>query len=114
MQKAIYYSNRTNDLSTKGYVKYSEGWLNLRNNEDAKAVKNFIEALKYYDKAKVTPVVLTRMTSVYNQLTGIYSRWDEYELQEKYSKLALDVALKQDNHTSDIQSSPYIHSSLKL
>ena len=97
LQKAIYYSNRTNDLSTKGYVKYSEGWLNLRNNEDAKAVKNFIEALKFYDKAKVTPVVLTRMTSVYNQLTGIYSRWDEYELQEKYSKLALDVALKQDN-----------------
>ncbi|WP_282628337.1 ATP-binding protein [Empedobacter sedimenti] len=97
LQKAIYYSERTTDNSTKGYVKYSEGWLNLRNNEDAKAVKNFIEALKFYDKASPTPVVLTRMTSVYNQLTGIYSRWDEYELQEKYSKLALDVALKQDN-----------------
>ncbi|MFV0179677.1 sensor histidine kinase [Empedobacter falsenii] len=97
LQKAIYYSGRTNDYSTKGYVKYCEGWLNLRNNEDAKAVKNFIEALKFFDKSPETPVVLTRMTSVYNQLTGIYSRWDDYELQEKYSKLALEVAKKQDN-----------------
>lgn len=97
LQKAIYYSEKTTDQSTKGYVKYCEGWLNLRNNEDAKAVKNFIDALKFYDKAPVTPVLLTRMTSVYNQLTGIYSRWDDYELQEKYSKLALEVALKQDN-----------------
>lgn len=97
LQKAIYYSEKTSDQSTKGYVKYSEGWLNLRNSEDAKAVKNFIEALKFYDKAPATSVVLTRMTSVYNQLTGIYSRWDDYELQEKYSKLALEVALKQDN-----------------
>lgn len=97
LQKAIYYSEKTSDQSTKGYVKYAEGWLNLRNSEDAKAVKNFIEALKFYDKAPATSVVLTRMTSVYNQLTGIYSRWDDYELQEKYSKLALEVALKQDN-----------------
>lgn len=97
LQKAIYYSEKTSDQSTKGYVKYAEGWLNLRNSEDAKAVKNFIEALKFYDKAPATSIVLTRMTSVYNQLTGIYSRWDDYELQEKYSKLALEVALKQDN-----------------
>ncbi|TGN22560.1 sensor histidine kinase [Empedobacter tilapiae] len=97
LQKAIYYSGRTNDYSTKGYVKYCEGWLHLRNNEDAKAVKNFIDALKFLDKAPTTPTVLTRMSSVYNELTGIYSRWDDYELQEKYSKLALDVALKQNN-----------------
>ncbi|STD56138.1 ATP-binding protein [Empedobacter falsenii] len=97
LQKAIYYSGRTTDYSTKGYVKYCEGWLNLRNNEEAKAVKNFIDGLKFLDKAPVTPTVLTRMSSIYNELTGIYSRWDDYELQEKYSKLALEVALKQNN-----------------
>ncbi|WP_413534000.1 histidine kinase [Empedobacter brevis] len=97
LQKAIYYGERTTDLSTKGYIKYCEGWLDLNNHEDAKAVKNYIEALKFYDKAPATPIVYTRMTSVYNQLTGIYSRLDEYELQEKYSKLALDVALKQND-----------------
>lgn len=97
LQKAIYYRGRTTDYSTKGYVKYCEGWLNLRNNEDSKAVKNFIDGLKFLDKATVTPTVLTRMSSIYNELTGIYSRWDDYELQEKYSKLALDVALKQNN-----------------
>lgn len=71
--------------------------MNLRNNEDSKAVKNFIDGLKFLDKATITPTVLTRMSSIYNELTGIYSRWDDYELQEKYSKLALDVALKQNN-----------------
>ena len=100
LQKATYYSERTNDYLTKGYVKYCEGWLNVRDKKDAKAVKNFIDALKYYDKAPVSPTILSRLSAVYSELTGIYSKWDDYELQEKYSKLALEVALKQNNLNS--------------
>ena len=100
LQKAIFYGERTNDLATKGYVKYCEGWLNVRNNQDAKAVKNFIDALKYYDKAPTSPTVLSRLSAVYSELTGIYAKLDDYQLQEKYSKLALEVAMQQNNPNS--------------
>ena len=97
LQKAKQYSNQTTDQETKGYVSYCEGWLNVRNNEESKAVKNFIDAAKYYEKSPNSATILGRLSSVYKELTSIYANWDDYELQEKYSKLSLEVAIKQNN-----------------
>jgi two-component system, NarL family, sensor kinase len=104
IQKAIYYSSKTNDNTTKGYVKYAEGWLELRNNGEAMAVKNYLAALKYYDKSPVTPTLLSRLSSIYNELTSIYANWEDYPLQEKYSKLALENALKQNDKNTILNS----------
>ncbi|MBO6211306.1 sensor histidine kinase [Algoriella sp.] len=97
LEKAKKYSNQTTDQEIKGYVSYCEGWLNVRNNEESKAVKNFIEAAKHYEKAPKSATILGRLSATYKELTSIYANWDDYELQEKYSKLSLEVAIKQNN-----------------
>lgn len=95
--KANYYSKKTQDYSAKGFVKYAQGWIKIRNFEETEAIKNFLEALKYYDMASSNEVLLSRLAAVYSELTDIYGRKNEYELQEKYSKLGLEVALKQND-----------------
>jgi len=99
LEKALLYSNRTHDTEIKGYVNYCEGWLNVRNNEESKAVKNFLNAVKWYEQSATSPSLLPRLSSVYKELTSIYANWDEEELHEKYSKLSLDVAIRQNNPT---------------
>ena len=95
--KAVYYSERTNNNNAKGYVKYAQGWLSVRKNKEAEGVKFFIDALKYYDKSPSSTVTLTRLASVYTELTSIYANQNDYPLQEKYSKLSLELAKKQIN-----------------
>ena len=100
LEKAKLYSKQTSSNEIKGYVKYCEGWLNVRDHQEAKAVQNFLDASNFYEKANASPTLLARTSSVYKELTSIYSNWDEYELQEKYSRLSLEIALKQNNPNS--------------
>ena len=93
--KAKLYAKKTTELETKGYVKYGEGWLSTRNNKEAEAVRNFLQALQYFDSAPPSPTLDTRKSSVYKELTSIYANWNEYESQEKYGNLALQLAVKQ-------------------
>lgn len=93
--KAKLYAKKTTELETKGYVKYGEGWLATRNNKEAEAVRNFLQALQYFDSAPPSPTLDTRKSSVYKELTSIYANWNEYESQEKYGNLALQLAVKQ-------------------
>ena len=97
LEKAISASKRSSNLEIKGYVNYCEGWLNYRNQEESKAVKNFIQAIKFYEAAPKSSTILQRLSAVYKELTSIYANWNEYELHEKYSKLLLEVALKQND-----------------
>lgn len=93
--KAKLYAKKTTELETKGYVKYGEGWLAARNNKEAEAVRNFLQALQYFDSAPPSSTLDTRKSSVYKELTSIYANWNEYESQEKYGNLALQLAVKQ-------------------
>lgn len=95
--KAVHYAEKTQDYSAKGFVKYAQGWIKLRKSKEAEAVKFFLDALKLYDKAPSNAILLSRLSSVYSELTSIYANWNDYLLQEKYSKLALEVALKQND-----------------
>lgn len=112
IEKAKLFATKTTDLESKGYVKYGEGWLAARNNKEAEAVRNFLQASQYFDKATPSPTLDARKSSVYKELTSIYANWNEYELQEKYGALSLQVARKQKDATAIFEaymSMGYIH-----
>lgn len=97
IQQAQKYADRTDDLEIKGYVNYCIGWLNTRNNKEAQAVQNFINAVKLLEQAPSSSSKLSRLSATYKELTSIYANWNDFELQEKYSKLTLELAIKQKN-----------------
>lgn len=94
---AQFYELKTKDQETKGYVAYGLGWIYARNNKEAEAVRYFLKALSFYEKATYSESLNNRKASVYRELNSIYADWNEYELQEKYSKLSLDIALRQND-----------------
>lgn len=91
------YATKTDDLETKGYVAYGMGWIGTRNNEEAEAVRAFLKALSYYEKAQQSESLTNRKASVYQELSSIYANWKEHELQEKYSRLSLEAAILQND-----------------
>lgn len=94
LEKAKETSKKANDAETFGYVQYCEGWLNIRSNKETQAVKNLLSAANFYQKSVPSPTLLSRMMGVYRELNGLYANWEELELQEKYGKLALQIAQK--------------------
>ncbi len=97
IQKAKILADRSHDPEIKGYVYYGYGWILARAQQETEAVKQFMISLTYLDKAKNSITLNTRKTFVYKELTAIYANWNEFDLQEKYSKLALNLAIKQDD-----------------
>ncbi|MGJ1362153.1 ATP-binding protein [Sphingobacterium spiritivorum] len=97
IKKAKHYANETSDIITKGYVIYCEGWLQVRDEQEALAVKSFQNALTLLDKAPDTELVLNRKTAIYKELCTIYSNWKAYDLQKQYAEKTLEVAkIRQD------------------
>lgn len=96
-KSALYYGNKTSDAETKGYVAYGQGWLNARTDKENQAVKNYLEALSYYDKAKPSKNLFQRKFTIYTELSSIYANWKEYHLQEKYTLSALQLANKEND-----------------
>lgn len=94
LEKAKETSRKANDPETFGYVQYCEGWLNIRSNKETQAVKNLLSAANFYQKSANSTTLLPRMIGVYRELNSLYANWNEFELQEKYGKLALQVAQK--------------------
>ncbi len=97
LKNAKRYASKSKDIEIKGYVYYCEGWILTRDNREGEAVRSFINALTYLDKAPPSATLNTRKSSIYKELTSIYANWKEYKLQEKYSFLALDLAVKQND-----------------
>ena len=96
-RSAEFYETKTYDQETKGYVAYGLGWIRARNNKEAEAVRYFLKALSFYEKAPYSESLNNRKASVYRELNSIYADWNEYELQEKYSKLSLEMAIQQND-----------------
>ena len=97
ISKALDYAESIEPLEIRAYVNYCLGWMQVRNNQEAKAVQSLLTAINWYEKAPASPTKLSRLSAAYKELTSIYASWDDYELQEKYSKLTLDVAIQQNN-----------------
>lgn len=88
------YANRTKDLETKGYINYCQGWLHTRNNQQAEAVRYLLMAHKQLEQAAPSPTLRTRKLATLTELTSIYAVWKAYDLQEKYGKQALALAIQ--------------------
>lgn len=97
IQKAKEYANQSKDLEIKGYIQYCEGWLQVRNNKEGEAVRHFLKAITLYDQAAVSATLTARKSSAYKELSTVYANWKEYHLQEKYSLLALNLAIAQND-----------------
>lgn len=97
IKKALDYTQQIEANEIKAYVNYCQGWIYVRNNQEAKAVQSLLTAISFYEKAPSSPTKLSRLSAAYKELTSIYASWDDYELQEKYSKLTLDIAVQQNN-----------------
>ncbi|WP_158961202.1 ATP-binding protein [Myroides fluvii] len=95
--KALDYAQQIDAYEIKAYVNYCRGWMYVRDNQEAKAVHSLLIAISLYEKAPPSPTKLVRLSATYKELTSIYASWDDYELQEKYSKLTLDIAIQQNN-----------------
>jgi two-component system NarL family sensor kinase len=89
-----YYATKTTDAETKGFVAYGQGWTKARTEKESEAVKSFLEALSYYENAKPNDNLSQRIFTVYTELSAIYANWREFQLQEKYTLLALQLANK--------------------
>lgn len=89
------YSLKTNDAEAKGYVAYCEGWLNSRNGKQDKAVHNIITAIKLYDQAPSSTTLNKRKSVANSELSVIYNKLGEDELNEKYARASLQYALLQ-------------------
>lgn len=95
--KALDYAQNLDHFEIKAYVSYCQGWIYARDDQEAKAVQSLLTAISWFDKAPPSPTKLSRLSAAYKELTSIYASWDDYELQEKYSKLTLDIAIQQNN-----------------
>ncbi|MGH2624398.1 MAG: sensor histidine kinase, partial [Sphingobacterium sp.] len=95
IEKAKEYAEKSKNLEIRGYVSYCEGWLLVRDNKEGEAVRSFLRGISYYDHASPSLSLNSRKSSIYKELTAIYSNWNELELQEKYGNLALSLAMEQ-------------------
>lgn len=96
VDSAGYFAKHTADKRMKGYVSYSKGWIQSRDEQTTHAVKSFIEALNFLDAAGTNDYKGT----IYKELYSIYADWHEYHTQEKYARLNLALA----NTTLDKQT----------
>lgn len=95
--KAKEFASKSKDVEIKGYISYCEGWLYTRNNKEGEAVRSFLRAIRYFDQAPPSRTLNSRKSTTYKELTSIYANWNEHQLQEKYSLLALDLAIQQND-----------------
>ncbi|MHC5310019.1 sensor histidine kinase [Myroides sp. LJL116] len=95
LQSAISSVASTLDQEAKGYISYTTGWLQVRNGQEAEGVRSFVKAIEHFNKAENSSTLAGRKSTVYKELAAIYANWQEYELQEKYSLLALELAKEQ-------------------
>src|SRR5690606_24454808 len=78
MPHARQYTLKSQSQEIKGYVAYAEGWLQVRNSNEAEAVRSFLRAIDLYDSSPNSPTLFARKSSVYKELTSIYANWDDY------------------------------------
>ena len=95
LENAKAFALKTPHQEIKGYVSYCEGWLQVRDNKEGEAVRSFHKAIHYFEHATPSSTLNSRKSSTYKELTAIYANWNEFRLQEKYSLLALNLAIQQ-------------------
>ncbi|CAI9687692.1 sensor histidine kinase [Elizabethkingia anophelis] len=97
LDMANMYSLKTSSNEAKGYLQYAKGWILARNNKTTDAVAAYLKAISYYENSPTTSTLYGRFATVVKELSAVYSDFNEYQLEEKYSKQFLLLASKQND-----------------
>ncbi|MBC9795635.1 sensor histidine kinase [Sinomicrobium weinanense] len=98
LDSALYYSSRTRNNTIRGYVQYTRGRINLRDNKFREAIAGFLEGLRLTEKEKA----YAYKSSIYAGMADIYSQWADTHNEEKYAGLCWSEAVK--SNDPDIQT----------
>nr|WP_294871104.1 LuxR family transcriptional regulator [uncultured Pedobacter sp.] len=87
---ALYYAGKTKDLKTLGFVWLRNGWLDLINDENDKAITKFLKALDFFKGQEAYEYEST----IYHYLASFYGYGNDPAKQRKYADLCYGTALK--------------------
>ena len=87
---AMYYAARTKDQVTKGFVWFRNGWLDLINDENDKAISKLLKALDCYKGHQAYDYEST----VCHYLASIYGYGNDPVKQKKYADLCYSAGLR--------------------
>jgi DNA-binding NarL/FixJ family response regulator len=87
---ALYYAGKTKDSKTLGFVSLRNGWLDLINDENDKAITKFLKALDFFKGQEAYEYEST----VYHYLASFYGYGNDPAKQRKYADLCYETALK--------------------
>jgi DNA-binding NarL/FixJ family response regulator len=87
---ALYYAGKTKDQETQGFVWLRNGWLDLVNDENDKAITKFLQALDFFKGQGAYEYEST----VYHYLASFYGYGNDPGKQRKYADLSYETALK--------------------
>ncbi|MDR6784349.1 DNA-binding CsgD family transcriptional regulator [Pedobacter africanus] len=87
---ARYYAKKTKDRATLGFVWYRDGWLDLINDENDKAITKFLKSIDLLKGQKAYEYEST----AYHYLASFYGYGNDPTKQQKYAALCMQTALK--------------------
>ncbi|MGS2764852.1 sensor histidine kinase [Sinomicrobium sp. M5D2P9] len=90
LDSAVYYSNKTGDKETRGYVKYTRGWLRLRQNKPREAIEDLLGGLHLVEREEAHEL----KSAIYGEMSDAYGQWSDIQNQQKYAVLCHKEALK--------------------
>ena len=86
---AIWYADRTNNNTAKGFSRFRKGWLQMIADQPDSATNYLLQALRYLEGQKA----YTWENGICYYLAGIYSDWKDTDKQLKYARLCLEKGL---------------------
>lgn len=90
LDSAQYYAKKTKDRLTLGFVWFRNGWLDLINDENDKAISKMLKALDFFKGQGAYEYEST----VYHYLASFYGYGNNPAKQQKYAQLCYQTAVK--------------------
>jgi len=87
---ALYYARKTKDPVTLGFVWFRNGWLDLINDENDKAIAKFLKALDFFKGQNAYEYEST----IYHYLASFYGYGNNPAKQKKYADLCYQAAVR--------------------
>lgn len=90
LDSARYYAGRTKDPVSNGFVALRDGWLDLINDENDKAIAKLLKALNFFNGQHAEEYE----SLVYHYLASLYGYGNDPDKQRKYALLSYSTAQK--------------------
>ena len=89
------YLSKSQTPEAYGNFYYYEGVINHINKKPVETIKSFLKSIDYLEKAPTSQFLTERKINVYKEISVQYSEIGELALEEKYSNMYYDLAMKQ-------------------